>query len=161
MTIEDIHATLVQLNMISVLDSSQPPKPLPGQTIKFPKGRKNGIARKHLQRTQTHDDEKANRIAEKLIAAGAVTSEADENLLTIFHRAIYSGRPSLVSTFLKADPNARVVLTVPWMDTYSTAIFPIVSAVNGRAYSVLAILLAHGAKLTITRDDFQRARDTR
>ena len=59
MTIEDIHTTLVHLNMISVLDSSQPPKPLPGQTIKFPKGRKNGIARKHLQRTQTHDDEKA------------------------------------------------------------------------------------------------------
>lgn len=58
MTLEDIHSTLLQLNMISVLDSNQPTKPLPGQTIKFPKGRKNGIARKHLQRTQTHDDDK-------------------------------------------------------------------------------------------------------
>ena len=58
MTLEDIHSTLVHLNMISVLDSSQAPKPLPGQTIKFPKGRKNGIARKHLQRSTTHDDEK-------------------------------------------------------------------------------------------------------
>lgn len=59
MTLEDIHTTLVHLNMISVLDSAQPPKPLPGQAIKFPKGRKNGIARKHLQRTHTHDDERA------------------------------------------------------------------------------------------------------
>ncbi|KAL7279059.1 hypothetical protein ACG7TL_006895 [Trametes sanguinea] len=58
MTLEDIYNTLVQLNMISVKDGAHPPKPLPGQTIKFPKGRKNGIARKHLQRTQTHDDEK-------------------------------------------------------------------------------------------------------
>ncbi|KAI1797303.1 hypothetical protein LXA43DRAFT_1089180 [Ganoderma leucocontextum] len=58
MTPEDIHSTLVHLNMISVLDNPQAAKPLPGQTIKFPKGRKNGIARKHLQRTSTHDEEK-------------------------------------------------------------------------------------------------------
>lgn len=58
MTLEDIHVTLVEHNMISILDSAHAPKPLPGQTIKFPKGRKNGIARKHLQRTQTHNDEK-------------------------------------------------------------------------------------------------------
>ena len=31
----------------------------------------------------TEDDEKASQVAEKLIAAGAVTSEADDNLLTI------------------------------------------------------------------------------
>lgn len=59
MTLEDIHATLVHLNMITVNDTVAPPRPLPGQSIKFPKGRKNGIARKHLQRTQTQDDEKA------------------------------------------------------------------------------------------------------
>lgn len=59
MTIEDIYSTLLQLNMISVLDSAQAPKPLPGQSVKFPKGRKNGVARKHLQRMHTHDDEKA------------------------------------------------------------------------------------------------------
>jgi len=44
--------------MIQVNDSANRPKPLPGQAIRFPKGRKNGVARKHLQRTQTHDDEK-------------------------------------------------------------------------------------------------------
>lgn len=58
MTLEDIHATLIHLNMISILDNPQVLKPLPGQTVKFPKGRKNGIARKHLTRTITQDEEK-------------------------------------------------------------------------------------------------------
>ncbi|KAH9940994.1 hypothetical protein B0H21DRAFT_710749 [Amylocystis lapponica] len=56
MTLEDIYTTLVQLSMISFDDASAAPRPLPGQTIKFPKGRKNGVARKHLQRMQTQDD---------------------------------------------------------------------------------------------------------
>lgn len=109
----------------------------------------------------TEDDDKSNQIAEKLIAAGAVTSEADDNLLTIFHRSIYSRRPGLVSTFLRVDPNAKVVLSVPAMDNYSTTVFPVVSAIHDGAYSVLAVLLAYGAKLQITRDDFERARDMR
>ena len=58
MTMEDVYNTLVQLNMIFVGEASPPPiRPSPGQTIKFPKGRKNGIARKHLQRMQTQDKE--------------------------------------------------------------------------------------------------------
>jgi hypothetical protein len=31
-------------------------KPSPGQSIRFVRGRKNGTARKHLQRKQTDDD---------------------------------------------------------------------------------------------------------
>ncbi|TFY53997.1 hypothetical protein EVJ58_g9122 [Rhodofomes roseus] len=57
-TIEDICNTLVQLGMIKIDDPANRPKPMPGQAIKFPKGRKNGIARKHLQRRETHDEEK-------------------------------------------------------------------------------------------------------
>lgn len=56
MTIEDIFNTLSQQNMIIAHESTPPPvRPSPGQSIKFPKGRKNGIARRHLQRTQTND----------------------------------------------------------------------------------------------------------
>lgn len=58
MTLEDIYVTLVQQNMINIVDAAPSPKPLPGQTIRFPKGRKNGIARKHLQRTNTQDDDR-------------------------------------------------------------------------------------------------------
>jgi MOZ/SAS family len=57
MTIEDIYTTLTQQNMISSSIVTPPPvRPSPGQSIKFPKGRKHGIARRHLQRTQTNDD---------------------------------------------------------------------------------------------------------
>ncbi|KAJ6466597.1 hypothetical protein C8R47DRAFT_990795 [Mycena vitilis] len=54
MTMEDVHATLMQQEMITVQETAPPRiKPSPGQSIKFPKGRKNGVARRHLQRTQT------------------------------------------------------------------------------------------------------------
>jgi hypothetical protein len=43
MTIEDVYTTLVHHSMLSVREMSPPiPKPSPGQSIKFPKGRKNG-----------------------------------------------------------------------------------------------------------------------
>ncbi|EKM59033.1 uncharacterized protein PHACADRAFT_205211 [Phanerochaete carnosa HHB-10118-sp] len=105
------------------------------------------------------DDEKACLAAEKLIAAGAVTSEADENLYTLLHRAVAASRPQLLTTLLKADPNAKAVLNIPWMDDYSTAVFPISTAVRIGSYSTLAVLLAHGGKVVITRDEFQKARD--
>ncbi|EGN99105.1 hypothetical protein SERLA73DRAFT_160636 [Serpula lacrymans var. lacrymans S7.3] len=58
MTIEDIHVTLTQQNMIFHREATpQPVRPTPGQSIKFPRGRKNGIARKHLQRNQLQDEE--------------------------------------------------------------------------------------------------------
>lgn len=57
MTIEDIYATLLQQDMISVRDHTPPSRPPPGKSIKFPKGKKNGIARKHLVRTTTQDVE--------------------------------------------------------------------------------------------------------
>ncbi|KAI0058778.1 hypothetical protein BV25DRAFT_1890871 [Artomyces pyxidatus] len=56
MTLEDVYNTLLDQDLIAV-DSLATPRPLPGQAIKFPKGRKNGFARRHLIRTQTQDDE--------------------------------------------------------------------------------------------------------
>ncbi|KAG5645524.1 hypothetical protein DXG03_005799 [Asterophora parasitica] len=56
MTIEDVVVTLTQQGMISARETTPPPiKPLPGQSIKIHKGRKNGVARRHLQRSQTTD----------------------------------------------------------------------------------------------------------
>lgn len=51
MTIEDIFTILMQQDMITV-DTACPDsaRPSPGQSIKFPRGRRNGIARRHLQR---------------------------------------------------------------------------------------------------------------
>lgn len=51
MTTEDICATLTEQNMLIAREGSPPPiSPRPGQVIKFPKGRKNGISRRQLSR---------------------------------------------------------------------------------------------------------------
>ncbi|KAF8907316.1 hypothetical protein CPB84DRAFT_1674945 [Gymnopilus junonius] len=55
MTLEDICNTLIQLKMIFIREGTPSIRPSPGQSIKFPKGRKNGVARKHLRRMQTQD----------------------------------------------------------------------------------------------------------
>ena len=59
MTTEDICSVLTQKGMIQNKRDSTPfspaMKPSPGQSIRFVRGRKNGTARKHLQRKQTDD----------------------------------------------------------------------------------------------------------
>lgn len=60
MTTEDICSVLNQQGMIQNRRDTTPfspsMKPSPGQSIRFVRGRKNGTARKHLQRKQTDDD---------------------------------------------------------------------------------------------------------
>lgn len=54
MTIEDVCNTLMQQNMIYIREPTPPIiRPSPGQSIKFPKGRKNGVGRRQLQRLQS------------------------------------------------------------------------------------------------------------
>lgn len=51
---EDVCKTLMQQNMIFIQEDTPPPfRPSPGQSIKFPRGRKNGLARRQLQKLQT------------------------------------------------------------------------------------------------------------
>ncbi|KAL4268783.1 MYST (SAS/MOZ) family protein [Pleurotus pulmonarius] len=59
MTIEDVYNTLVQQNMITTCETTPSARPSPGQSIKYPKGRRAGVARRALQRTQTQDDDVA------------------------------------------------------------------------------------------------------
>lgn len=106
------------------------------------------------------NDDVACQISQRLITAGTITSEADDNLYTMLHRAVDTDRPKIVSTFLRHDPNARAVINIPWMHQ-SLAIWPVVSALQAQSYGVLAVLLAHGGKLVIDEDDFGRARDLR
>ncbi|KAH6913061.1 hypothetical protein BKA70DRAFT_712081 [Coprinopsis sp. MPI-PUGE-AT-0042] len=57
MTTEDICATLTEQNMLIAREGSPPPiSPRPGQVIKFPKGRKNGISRRQLSRMSSYKD---------------------------------------------------------------------------------------------------------
>jgi hypothetical protein len=56
MTIEDVYNTLCIQGLIDVL-AVPTPKPLPGQSIKLVKNRKSMVARRHLIRSQTNDDD--------------------------------------------------------------------------------------------------------
>lgn len=67
MTLEDIYNTLVQQDMITQAATPPPVRPSPGQSIKFPRGRKNGIARRHLQRTNTQKEEEGSKQGSPLV----------------------------------------------------------------------------------------------
>lgn len=107
------------------------------------------------------DDSSACATAEKLIAAGAITSEADDDLLTVLHRAVLAGRPKILSTMIRSDRNSKPVLDIPRLGSYQGTVYPIVSAIITGSYATLATLLAYGAKLHLTEADFQRAKDLR
>ncbi|GLB33192.1 putative ankyrin repeats (3 copies) containing protein [Lyophyllum shimeji] len=104
------------------------------------------------------DEDEASKILERLVSAGASTSTADDHMRTIFHRAVVADKIKLVSTILKCDPNAATILNFPAFK-WNSVTFPIVSAIERRHYSMLATLLALGAKLVFTADDVNRALD--
>jgi hypothetical protein len=61
----------------------------------------------------TQDEERAAKIAERLIAAQAISSTADNSLFTIFHRIVAAGKTKIVASLLEHDPNAKKVLNSP------------------------------------------------
>lgn len=104
----------------------------------------------------TQDEERAAKIAERLVAAQAISSTADENLLTIFHRMVVAGKTKIVMSLLNRDPNAKKVLDFPaWAGL--GLVFPPVSSILSGDYATLSVLLAHGAKLVYSPEDASRA----
>lgn len=103
------------------------------------------------------DEDRASKMAERLLLAGATSSAADQSACTIFYQAVIHNNIGVVSTLLKHDPNAQTVLNFPLMN-YNNVVFPLVIAIDKRAYSVVALLLAHGAKINFTEEDVSRAK---
>ncbi|KAH9020875.1 hypothetical protein EDB84DRAFT_1441656 [Lactarius hengduanensis] len=106
----------------------------------------------------TQDEERAAKIAERLVAAQAISSTADDKLFTIFHRIVTARKTKIVASLLAHDPNAKKVLNSPaW---YACGfVFPIVSTIMGGNYATLSVLLAHGAKLVYLPEDVSRAEE--
>ncbi|KAH9057562.1 hypothetical protein EDB87DRAFT_1686152 [Lactarius vividus] len=87
--------------------------------------------------TYAQDAERGAKIAERLVAAQAISSTADDKLFTIFH---------------------RIVLNSPaWYG--SGLVFPIVSTIATGNYATLFVLLAHGAILVYFPEDVSRAEE--
>ncbi|KAF9808872.1 hypothetical protein IEO21_07710 [Rhodonia placenta] len=109
----------------------------------------------------TRDERVRGEIARKLVAAGATSSQADENLLTVFHRIVRSGKADLVLTLLRCDPSAKAVVNTPYVDAQARTVYPVVSAIDKGHYSVLAVLLAYKAKLMLGEDDYDHFKTIR
>ncbi|KAH9022591.1 hypothetical protein EDB84DRAFT_1564938 [Lactarius hengduanensis] len=109
----------------------------------------------------TQDEERAAKIAERLVAAQAISSTADDSLFTIFHRIVAAGKTKIVASLLSHDPNAKKVLNSPAWYGYGGLVFPIVSTIVGGNYATLSLLLAHGAKLVYLPEDVSRAEEKR
>jgi ankyrin repeat protein len=102
------------------------------------------------------DEDLAAKIAERLVAAQAISSTADTNLLTIFHRIVAAGKTKIVKSLLSRDPNAKKVLDFPsWAGR--GLVFPLVSSNFSGDYATSSVLLAHGAKLVYSPEDASRA----
>jgi len=104
----------------------------------------------------TQDEERAVKIAERLVAAQAISSTANKNLLTIFHRMVVAGKTKIVMSLLNRDPNAKKVLDFPTWGG-SGLVFPPVSSILSGDYATLSVLLAYGAKLVYSPEDASRA----
>ncbi|KAF8905743.1 hypothetical protein CPB84DRAFT_563269 [Gymnopilus junonius] len=102
------------------------------------------------------DQDEACVVAERLIKAGASSSSADDEIRTILHIAIFNGCTKLVETLLKCDPNAKKVVNFPALVNEHVT-FPIVTAINKKHYGLVALLLAHGAKLKLDEKDITPA----
>jgi hypothetical protein len=106
------------------------------------------------------DEDEACKVAERLILAGATSSPADSKFRTIFYRIVASKKAKLASTIMRCDPNANAVINFPCIDQ-SVITFPLVLAIHERDYSMIAALLAYGARLQPREEDITRAISTR
>ena len=105
----------------------------------------------------TEDEDIACKIVERLIQAGAVSSTANRELMSVFLRIVIAEKPKLLSTLFRADPKAKKLVNFPTVQS-GTAIFPTTAAVANRDFVTLALLLSHGAKVMFKDDDLNAAR---
>jgi hypothetical protein len=77
------------------------------------------------------DEDTAERLATRLVDAGARSSTADKSSLSLLHRLVLAGKTSLVAHILTADPQAGVALNHPTFEGWSPiAVYPLMSAIS-------------------------------
>jgi ankyrin repeat protein len=108
--------------------------------------------------TIADEDDRIEKIVQRLLIAGASVSAADDKMFTIFHRAVAQRNARVVSTLLRYGANASIALNFPSV-AWSAVTFPVITAISNGDYSVLALLLAHGVKLQLSAEDVSRARE--
>lgn len=104
------------------------------------------------------NQDKAQEIIDLLLRAGATSSQAGNDLFSIFHAFINAGRIDLVKKLLQADPTANAVINIPRLEN-STIYYPLTTAIARGHYSLAVLLIGYGAKVSITPEDSQKVRN--
>ena len=109
----------------------------------------------------TRDVHAAGEVVKRLVAGGAKSSQADDDLFTIFHRVVCAGRVEVIEALLSHDPNAKAVINSPYVTRHLSLTHPIISAIYKGNYATIAVLLANGARFSFTEEDVTNARSMR
>ena len=102
----------------------------------------------------TEDETVAVKIVERLLRAGATSTSANIQMFTIFHQFVLSGKTRLIHAVLQADPKVKTVINFPAKSAGNGLLTPVVSAIAHSDYDILALLLAYGASLETTDDEW-------
>lgn len=105
------------------------------------------------------DDERSTQLIERLVRGGASSAQADNNLFSIFHSFVCSGRLPLIQKLLEVDHGANSAINIPALDVRGKLTYPLVSACEKGNYALVALLLGYGAKAVLVPDDLQKAKN--
>lgn len=105
------------------------------------------------------DEENSLEVVDQLLRAGASSAQADARLFSIFHTLVCCGKTRIVERILYADPKAISAINVPAFSANNAFFYPLVTAIMKSNYVIAALLIAYGAKVQITADDLQKAKN--
>jgi hypothetical protein len=103
------------------------------------------------------DEKVAGEIVDRLLRAGASSSQADSTLYSVFHAFVNSGKVSLVEKLLANDPTSKAALNIPSFGN-GNAVYPLVTATAKSMYAIVALLLAYGANTSFSPEDIDKAK---
>ena len=106
------------------------------------------------------NEDRAIAIVDQLLRAGASSSQANEELYSIFHSVVRSGKTRIIVKLLEADPKSAAALNIPTF-CRGKAVYPLVSAIAKGYLAIAVYLIAYGANVAISADDLQKAKNMR
>lgn len=93
-----------------------------------------------------------------MIAGGAISSAADSEAITVFHRMVSANKIEIVETMLRVDPNAKIASRFLATPGYNSAIHPIIPPVSNGHRAMTALLMAYaGCKPYIPLEDYEKS----
>lgn len=93
------------------------------------------------------DPEVGCQLAIQLLKAGAISTQADAEGFTAFHRAVLANKIDLVKTFVKHDPKVKAAINFIAFPSRRKFLHPLVSPIMNNNRAMVGLLLMYGAKV--------------